>query len=756
MKLKAGTNKLETGGTFESKGFVVEANDPAIIEILTQKIYQDPLVFPRELMANAMDAGGVADLQLPDALTPSWEVEDHGAGMTHEFMMDGYSRIFHSTKRNTDKDIGGFGHGRLSPIAYTDSYTVRSRFKHTDGVIMEGHYMIYRGANKVPQISCTLMQKSEVQQTGVRVSVPIADKDHAIILKKTTYYGQYLAKTPPGIAPVKYEFQNKDGGFRPFPTNWSRYGRNDGVNDVQPRIIVGGVPYPAPNHYIPADIPLDVFFNVGEIPVTLSRDAIEHSEAVRKKIQTKADGLYTAYLADLQSKIDVETTAFDKWVKTKQVANRDNVSYALGNVVFYKIKSADHLAGKTLTKATKSDFAVHLFTSDIDRDAWEKMDETTRSFRSLNILKVHMLADKGIIQRRNGDALDTASLNFREAFSVDKDGKLNLAVFAVGLPYTQGSVKKIKDAIASKLGELRTKNPGKLKRIPVLLIQYEDKAEAEKIVGLISSKLDINWIDSTGISKGKLATYAPIAYVAKDDKARQIRCQALSENVIGAMPDVIYIVREVGQTERQAVDVLSTVRNVFPDNTLVSIHSKFVGKLPKDAKELKGALISYIKTKYGYPYDTKPLNAYHEADRNFRRQDMYETLRGEVVGGGTFYKLALADKRIQAVPELATVFEHVRDVEVRHGQGPKQDIQTIQDMAFTIKTWVNCKLLTEAELPAPTKVFPTQKTTEENLLAEFSDKYPFMIAVKQNYDWRHRGVPKKLFDHALDYLVKFN
>lgn len=69
MKLNESKIDVESEG-FTSTGFSLEVDDPQIIEILTQKIYTDPYVFPRELMANATDGGGIHELILPDSLNP--------------------------------------------------------------------------------------------------------------------------------------------------------------------------------------------------------------------------------------------------------------------------------------------------------------------------------------------------------------------------------------------------------------------------------------------------------------------------------------------------------------------------------------------------------------------------------------------------------------------------------------------------------------------------------------------------------------
>ena len=52
--------------------------------------------------------------------------QDVGVGLSPERIKDIYSKYFSSTKRDTNDEIGGFGIGAKSPLAYTDVFEVNT------------------------------------------------------------------------------------------------------------------------------------------------------------------------------------------------------------------------------------------------------------------------------------------------------------------------------------------------------------------------------------------------------------------------------------------------------------------------------------------------------------------------------------------------------------------------------------------------------------------------------------------------------
>lgn len=748
MKLNAAQIDVEAEG-FESTGFSLEVDDPAIIEILTQKIYTDPYVFPRELMANAIDSGGIAELILPDAMSPTWEVEDHGDGMHHDFMMTKYTKIFHSTKRKDDDNIGGFGHGRLSPLAYTDSYNVRSRFKGADGTIMEGNYVVYRGPNKVPQITCVSMEKSEVQQTGVRVSVPIVVRDIQTFADRTRYFAQYLTPTPPDITPVTYEFKGSTGGVR-STADRDRYDTSSVVAGT--RLIIGGVPYPCPSSLGFGDMKLDLFFSISELEVTLSRDAINATTEATKLITERFKKLKEEWGADFQAKLKAKPTLFEAYEFYQDAYGKMGYNFK-SSFVPNNLNVATTLETKEIFDQTKKDFAFHFITSDTNRSQWDGMDEETKAFRSLNQLRVHMLNDRAQIERRNGVEFSASAIDFRSTFQYGYrygTGKqVHLLVFGVELPYGQGQIKKIKEVMAAKLAKYRAANTN-AGFVNCILIQYTDKADVPKLVAKIKSNLDITYID--GNTAGAKATkYVSVTYW----NGASIYRKAMSEAVLAKEADgCLYMVKTNDPAKDSRMqDALGYVGS-FPSlsGKKVFIFNKADEKyVPKNAKEFKAEIIKAIAKDYGYSYDRQQWLSGQYKQQQLRGNTAYSALNYKVKGSHTVFidylNTKLPNKTLIAT--LKTEIDNAR----KSMNGPSHGNE--RNLCDTINTMVDYGILTKAELPAPTKTVNAVTTNGlENALNAFATKYPMVLWLTENYDARNWGVEKGTADHIATYIEK--
>lgn len=87
----------------------------------------------REIAANACDANRQSGYNGPveisvhkDGVEHYIEIKDNGVGMTYDDMVNIYTTFFKSTKNNSNDDIGGFGIGSKSPLAYADYFIATS------------------------------------------------------------------------------------------------------------------------------------------------------------------------------------------------------------------------------------------------------------------------------------------------------------------------------------------------------------------------------------------------------------------------------------------------------------------------------------------------------------------------------------------------------------------------------------------------------------------------------------------------------
>ena len=170
--------------SFESNASLVQHSakivaSPKMFALLSDKLYTDkPLAILRELSANAYDAhvsAGKADVPfevvLPTALSTRLIIRDHGIGVPPEKMEDFYLNFGDSDKTLSDDDIGGFGLGCKSPFAYTDQFTVISRYDGTQRT-----YAVYKNADDIPSISEVSAIATD-ECNGLEVQVPVKDSD---------------------------------------------------------------------------------------------------------------------------------------------------------------------------------------------------------------------------------------------------------------------------------------------------------------------------------------------------------------------------------------------------------------------------------------------------------------------------------------------------------------------------------------------------------------------------------------------------
>lgn len=181
MKLNSNLNTVERSGLAgnEANKFTIEASAKAF-EILAANIYSDPrLAVVRELMCNAYDAHVASGVEqtpyrvtVPNEQTPFFEVYDRGPGMTHDQIMNLYTRFFGSTKDQSNDFIGAMGIGSKSPFAYTTQFIVESR---QSGQLRS--YSAYITEDGSPEIILVETRATD-EPDGLTVRVPVKKQDY--------------------------------------------------------------------------------------------------------------------------------------------------------------------------------------------------------------------------------------------------------------------------------------------------------------------------------------------------------------------------------------------------------------------------------------------------------------------------------------------------------------------------------------------------------------------------------------------------
>lgn len=322
-----------TGANVEKKQMTIAANAVAF-RALIDGMYADKIgSIMRELWTNAWDShveAGKPDtpfkVLLPTSLKPEFEVRDYGVSMTHETVMELFTRMFDSTKRKSNFVAGKFGVGSKSPFAYTDAYVVTC--------FMDGWaraYSIHLGEDGTPEVA--LMGEGETEEeNGLSVAFPVERKDF-------TEFKKAASRTAVAFD-VKPEINIGDDAFEELPdplrsvNNWTLYKNPPWY--LGPRIKMGCVTYPIDTEFLPdehatvielANLVLEI--PIGDCDINLSREALSYDEATVKNLRkhvasfvTDLGGLLSDDLAQCSS-LSEACTALRKYVEELKEAGVD-------------------------------------------------------------------------------------------------------------------------------------------------------------------------------------------------------------------------------------------------------------------------------------------------------------------------------------------------------------------------------------------------------------------------------------------------
>ena len=333
------------------------AQNAFMAELLSRKLYTNPaLAVVRELICNALDASlNRVDVVLPSALNPTFTVRDYGTGLSKEDMMYLYSTYGFSTKRSDNTQIGGFGVGSKSPFALTDTFTVSSVYQ---GVRTD--YVCYKD-NGFPKIKEVQSAHTD-EHNGLCVSVPIKNLlsfneearswlSDAFMLGYTGINVNHIEKR--NVLIETNEFIVLKTGARFFHSVYIAMGPTKyEVHGVQLDKLRYGY-----NLVLKA--------NIGDYPVSASRENIEIDSKIKEDLQQRIDRLLSEYidkehnrvllsarmkLKDIfNAHIGVEKALVDRRFYVEDTVYNDIPHTKLHNVKFLKYLSSKYNKKLSLT-----------------------------------------------------------------------------------------------------------------------------------------------------------------------------------------------------------------------------------------------------------------------------------------------------------------------------------------------------------------------------------------------------------------------
>lgn len=277
-----------------------------VFQMFTKNIYSNPIgTVVREITSNCFDSHVEAGIKAPVLIKKSFDDQtnthyisfiDYGVGMSPDRIKNVYAVYFESTKRADNQQIGGFGIGAKSILAYkrptgygTGEYD-NSFYVITVYNGVKYYYCIVEGTDS-PEISL-LHEEETTEHNGTEVRIPVLEKDLDTFAKEMVrqlYYFEDIIFE--GFENTRYgdtllnEYQIIHG--KTFLYRGTEYSSTM-------HVCLGRVAYPidydvlglnSRNYYIPVAVKLEV----GEINVTASREQLDYSEHTIKVLKKKLD-----------------------------------------------------------------------------------------------------------------------------------------------------------------------------------------------------------------------------------------------------------------------------------------------------------------------------------------------------------------------------------------------------------------------------------------------------------------------------------
>jgi len=198
MKFEDKKNKIKVTNAGTSQKFSISDESAVMVIDSLINLYSDPIgSLIRELVSNAVDANRERDLKIKGELelekddilnnfsksNPFVEVtykegnkllnvdhcisiKDWGNGLSPDRVANVFTVLGSSTKRITDKLIGGYGIGAKSAFSYTDTFYVKAIHNK-----IERMYMLFKG-NNLPEMTL-VHEKSSNEVNSTDVIIPL-------------------------------------------------------------------------------------------------------------------------------------------------------------------------------------------------------------------------------------------------------------------------------------------------------------------------------------------------------------------------------------------------------------------------------------------------------------------------------------------------------------------------------------------------------------------------------------------------------
>jgi len=299
-----------------------------VFQMFTKNIYSNPKgTIVREITSNCKDSHTEAGVNKPivirktvDKLAKTTYISfiDFGVGMSPDRMENVYGVYFASTKRIDNTQIGGFGVGGKTPLAYRRSTGYgQAEYDNSFHIITNYNgikytYLVYEG-DECPMFSLQDEQPTE-ESNGTEVRVPVLEKDlrdfKKEMIRQLYYFEDVVFEGFDDVATdvtLTNDYQIVRG------KNFFYRGEELGT---KVHVCLGRVAYPLDYDVMGLDkddynFPVAMKIEVGEIGVTISRESLDYSEATIKLLKKRLSAVKAELIEMLGKQYDNIVTLED-------------------------------------------------------------------------------------------------------------------------------------------------------------------------------------------------------------------------------------------------------------------------------------------------------------------------------------------------------------------------------------------------------------------------------------------------------------
>lgn len=308
------TNPVTSFGVQNKKVFTITTNAKAF-KVLYQSLYSDPIkAIIRELSTNARDShiqAGTHNIpfivNLPTWTSNLFSIRDFGTGMSREKIETVYSSFFCSDRENSNDFTGCLGLGAKAFLSYTKQATLNSFFnkkKYT--------YTIILNEDGIPELNF-FGESDTTEPNGVEVSFCVESKDSNTFTTKCREVFQFF-KVKPTVIGIGQNFIHYNPTYLYEEKDWKFRSDNSYASAM---VTMGDIAYPLSNSLIKEELrgfcglPLLIEFEIGDVDMTASREALEYTAKTIKAIENKLEIIKKSLTEKVQSKLTTIKGYFD-------------------------------------------------------------------------------------------------------------------------------------------------------------------------------------------------------------------------------------------------------------------------------------------------------------------------------------------------------------------------------------------------------------------------------------------------------------